>query len=766
MAQTAQINISINTQNAIKSIGELNNEIGGSIVTINDLELTIQSLSEELKSTEFGSERFKELQGALVEATGKMKDFDLSIEALDADQRAAEFGSFAAGIGDIATGALALTQAFGITNKEAEEFTASIVGGFAIANTFRGGLEGIISAQKLLKNSTLATKVATEGSTVSMKIFNAVVKANPIGILITAILAGVAAFAAWSFATDDGKKSAEELAEEMKKLNAEYKNNIDLLERRTSLEALKEQVKLSNTLIELETKLIAAEDRLNDLQRDQPDNLRAILKAQKEVNAIQLDMAGERLYAELEVFDAISKAEDERKQEIMDTLKVLDVTTEEGKTLYKELVDERGRLGDLQYTRNLRRQNLENELTLEGEKIVIDTENRIQAIQKQINDKKLQDRKDYLDKMAKADDDAIEKLDKEREEERQKELSQEEDFAEKLNTKRLTQLNKGLKEELKLSEDNEEEQVKIKEKYNQLIIDSEIEKVKELIAVRKAYGEDVTDLELQLSQLEIQALESTTEATKQFLTEKQQEIIDFVMGSVTQALGIMDQALTEVAERQAYLREIELQKNTEALDKQLANRTITEEQYNNKLGEIQRTREAQELQARRKAFKQEKAFNLASATMSVAQAILSILAQSPDPLKPIGPLVLAQLATAGALGAAQIGVIAGQQFRAARGGVVPGAPSMTDSVSSLLAPGEMVINSNSSSMFGELLSAVNQMGGGIPLTPIGPTKSTGDVKDSVYVENRPQSIVKAYVVETEITNKQKKISRIQRSSEF
>jgi len=49
---------------------------------------------------------------------------------------------------------------------------------------------------------------------------------------------------------------------------------------------------------------------------------------------------------------------------------------------------------------------------------------------------------------------------------------------------------------------------------------------------------------------------------------------------------------------------------------------------------------------------------------------------------------------------------------------------------------------------------------------VGPTKSTGDVKDSVYVENRPQSIVKAYVVETEITNKQKKISRIQRSSEF
>jgi len=152
--------------------------------------------------------------------------------------------------------------------------------------------------------------------------------------------------------------------------------------------------------------------------------------------------------------------------------------------------------------------------------------------------------------------------------------------------------------------------------------------------------------------------------------------------------------------------------------------------------------------------------------MSVAQAILSILAQSPDPLKPIGPLVLAQLATAGALGAAQIGVIAGQQFRAARGGVVPGSPSNQDSVSSLLAPGEMVINSNSSQMFGGLLSAVNQLGGGIPLVPDIPTKSTGNPSDGVYRENKPQSTIRAYVVESEVTEKQRKVSRIERSSEY
>jgi hypothetical protein len=67
-------------------------------------------------------------------------------------------------------------------------------------------------------------------------------------------------------------------------------------------------------------------------------------------------------------------------------------------------------------------------------------------------------------------------------------------------------------------------------------------------------------------------------------------------------------------------------------------------------------------------------------------------------------------------------------------------------------------------MFGNLLSAVNQAGGGIPLTPNTPTEVRPP--SPTFRDNSQQTTVRAYVVETDVTQKQEKVSRIQRSSEF
>lgn len=57
--------------------------------------------------------------------------------------------------------------------------------------------------------------------------------------------------------------------------------------------------------------------------------------------------------------------------------------------------------------------------------------------------------------------------------------------------------------------------------------------------------------------------------------------------------------------------------------------------------------------------------------------------------------------------------------KAAVGAVVAGGQSNIDSVPFLLSPQERVVNSNSGVMFAPLLSAINQMGGGIPLAGSG-----------------------------------------------
>jgi len=322
---------------------------------------------------------------------------------------------------------------------------------------------------------------------------------------------------------------------------------------------------------------------------------------------------------------------------------------------------------------------------------------------------------------------------------------------------------------------------------NKQFLDREVEQVrqsqKELIDARKAqYEIDIQDKELSVeekklleaeynrdivqlnadAQTEIVGLyEGTKEAIKEstlVLTEQQQLIFDTVVNGITQSLQIINDALAESAERANAERENNFNKEQEGLNQLLANKTLSQEQFDQKSKELNQKKSVEETKAKRKQFKADKANNIIQAIISTAQSVLQGLASAPPP---VGAILGA---INGALGAAQIGVISSQQFRAARGGVVPGSPSMTDSVSSLLAPGEMVINSTSAGMFGNLLSAVNQAGGGIPLTPSTPTEVRPP--SPTFRDNSQQSTVRAYVVETDVTQKQEKVSRIQRSSEF
>ena len=68
-------------------------------------------------------------------------------------------------------------------------------------------------------------------------------------------------------------------------------------------------------------------------------------------------------------------------------------------------------------------------------------------------------------------------------------------------------------------------------------------------------------------------------------------------------------------------------------------------------------------------------------------------------------------------------------------------------------------------MFPNTLSMINQAGGGVSLAPDLPAQgSTGS--GTVFMDNRNNQPVRAYVVETEITNSQKRVNRIERSVEF
>ena len=88
-----------------------------------------------------------------------------------------------------------------------------------------------------------------------------------------------------------------------------------------------------------------------------------------------------------------------------------------------------------------------------------------------------------------------------------------------------------------------------------------------------------------------------------------------------------------------------------------------------------------------------------------------------------------------------------------------------DSVDAKLAPGEAIINSNSTSAFLPLLSMVNQLGGGKSLMPDLPGDNGVNRFQPVYSQGNNQP-VRAYVVSSDIENNIGKMERIRRSTRF
>ena len=291
--------------------------------------------------------------------------------------------------------------------------------------------------------------------------------------------------------------------------------------------------------------------------------------------------------------------------------------------------------------------------------------------------------------------------------------------------------------------------------------------------IEEKYNQDVLKLN-QDTQTKIQDAIDGTKTTQETALEGLTKTIDKISKYVDKIAELWSQAGDLIAQRNeqrfnAQEAQIDNLYNKEktALDEQLENQLITREQYDNKIKELDQQRAEEEKQLALKKFNEQKKLQVVNATIQGAQAVLA--AYSSGAATPIigvatGPIYAA---IAAAFAATQVAMIANQQFTAAEGGIVPGnGPGYIDSVPSLLAPGEFVINSRSAQMYPELLSSINERGGGKKLVPDLPPSNAQGAPSTVFQQDRVQQPIKAYVVETDISDSQKRVNRIKRSVEF
>jgi hypothetical protein len=265
---------------------------------------------------------------------------------------------------------------------------------------------------------------------------------------------------------------------------------------------------------------------------------------------------------------------------------------------------------------------------------------------------------------------------------------------------------------------------------------------------------------LKIKDIQDAANENTKLSFQDTLTSMADEL-DKWGGKVMEIADALNELMAQQTQNQIDAVNSRYQTESDALQSLYDQKVLTEEEFNAQKKALDQQREQEEIALKRKQFNRDKAFNISNAIMTGAQAVLNGLAT--QPLVPVGIIMAAM---AGALTGIQVATISKQQFKAARGGIVPGSgDGSIDSVPSLLAPGEAVINANSAAMFPNTLSLINQAGGGISLAPeMASQGSSGS--GTIFTDNRSNQPVRAYVVETEITNSQKRVNRIERSVEF
>lgn len=561
-----------------------------------------------------------------------------------------------------------------------------------------------------------------------------------------------------------------------------------------------------------ETKSIQERQKANDaiFAIEQQRNTRNIKNAEEQVSIIQAELAlkkndGELLKAlaeaEIELADKRSESAGIRAEQLASNLGLLRdeanllndlIDKEEERTLIF-IESETEKLAIQKKNQQERLKNIEKTLGKESIEYK-EAANQVQVIEANLtkavideqierNDKSLETTEQGInnkfDILESATDDELELI--ELASKREEELLKSE----------LTNLEANYIEQQKLAGDNQAELLRIKEQYESdvLAVEDDAE------AKRKIRDNETLKAQEDLNKAKLEQTIAFTQSAGQALNDLIAGNIDSLGDALTASIdslfneenGILvklEKGTLGVAEKAAIAQEAlgaaiagvnalvsqstdkliseneeSFNKKSEALKASLENDEISQEEFNTKSQQLEKQKLAKEKKLKQKAFNTQKAIDISSAVANTALAAIKAFATVGPVLGPIAA------AAVSAVGAIQIGVIAAQKPKFKDGGFVQGSGTGTsDSIDAMLSNGEFVINAQSTAAFKPMLEAINGNRTGELVPSVDEELITST--NNVFVENEKKSTVKAVVVETDITNTQNRVSRIEENSSF
>jgi hypothetical protein len=243
------------------------------ISNLNELESELQILQSTLKTLDFGTAAFKEATRNIATLRTKIDEIDKASEGIGADKKFRAIGdaiNILTGSFQVLSGAISLFTSDTETLEEVQkaETTALNVLNIALGvNAINTALLESATLRKTIadKASTLATKAAT----IAQRAFNAVMSANPIALVITAVAGLGVAMLALSKETKNATKELDAL-----KISTDTLDQVS----KDSIKTRDEEIKKISSLVAVsETENLSRKDRtkiLKQIQAEYPDYLK------------------------------------------------------------------------------------------------------------------------------------------------------------------------------------------------------------------------------------------------------------------------------------------------------------------------------------------------------------------------------------------------------------------------------------------------------------------------------------------------------------
>jgi len=242
------------------------------VSTIGELETAIEQLTEELKETEIGSERFQQLTAELNEARSALKGFEQTFEGLDPQQQTQAYLAF----GESVVSGILLAQealrSFGVENENVNNAVEKSTQAINLALQARIVIEGALEARVIATTiAQRALNTATVAGNAALRTLFTTMLANPITAVVVAITALVAAFITFSDEVEENNEVLDENAAKQKILEIQSKalaRELNALSKATEnyIEGI-EDFDLSTAISEVER----LEEEISNLQQTQSE---------------------------------------------------------------------------------------------------------------------------------------------------------------------------------------------------------------------------------------------------------------------------------------------------------------------------------------------------------------------------------------------------------------------------------------------------------------------------------------------------------------